>query len=114
MERAALATLYTALVTDYCLDLLGATGDIVIDGRMTGNAAWLGTLASLRGAQKVIASDDVEGSLRGAAALAAWPRRLTNKTPRPSLQLSLPGLSAYRAAWRAALPDGGKSARSSR
>jgi len=114
VERAALATLYTALVTDYCLDLLGASGDIIVDVRMTSNGAWLGTLASLRGAQKVTASSDVEGGMRGAAALAAWPRQLAAKPLRTCSPLPLPGLAAYRAIWRAALPEGGKSASSSR
>ena len=97
VERAALATLYTALITDYCLDLLGGSGNIVIDGRMTSNSTWLGTLASLRGAQRVTASDDIEGGMRGAAALAAWPRHLAAHTLRPCSPLPLPGLDAYRA-----------------
>jgi len=114
VDAAALATLYTALLTDYCLDLLGASGDIVIDGRMTGNVAWLDTLASLRGAQRVLASGDAEGSVRGAVALASWPHCLTTSPLRPCSPLPLGGLEAYRAAWRAALPEGGKSASSSR
>ncbi len=109
VDRAALATLYTTLVTDYCLDLLGASGDIVVDGRLTSNRAWLGTLASLRAKQRILASDDAEGSTRGAAALAAWPRRIESSPPRECSPLDLRGLQEYRVRWRAALPTGGRS-----
>lgn len=112
-ERAALATLYTALLTDHCLDRLGARGNVVVDGRLAKNAAWLGILATLRAEQKVFASDD-EGSSRGAAALAAWPRRLGSDAPRVCSAIELRGLGPYRDAWRADLPEGGRSASSSR
>jgi sugar (pentulose or hexulose) kinase len=113
IERAALATLYTALLTDYCLELLGALGNIVVDGRFSKNRLWLSILAALRTTQAVLASED-EGSSRGAAALAAWPEHLASNSPRECTPLTLPGLFDYRSAWRAALPEGGKSASSSR
>jgi sugar (pentulose or hexulose) kinase len=113
-EASALATLYTALVTDHCLELLGAAGDILVDGRMTQNHAWLSTLAALRPSQTVRTGDEVEGSVRGAAALAAWPKRLAPAPARACSPRALPGLETYRAAWRACLPDGGRSAKSSR
>jgi sugar (pentulose or hexulose) kinase len=113
VERAAVATLYTALLTDYCLDLLGAGGPVMVDGRFSKNRVWLGILAALRTTQNVLASED-EGSSRGAAALAAWPEQLAGDPPRECARLELRGLFDYRNAWRARLPDAGKSASSSR
>jgi sugar (pentulose or hexulose) kinase len=113
IERAALATLYTALLTDYCLELLGAGGNVVVDGRFSKNRVWLGVLAALRTTQKVLASED-EGSSRGAAALASWPAHLESEPLRECAPLELRGLFDYRNAWRARLPEGGKSASSSR
>ena len=116
MERAALAT---ALTLHSSLTIASTyseppTISLDIDGRMTGNAAWLGTLASLRGAQKVIASDDVEGSLRrGCRRSSLWPRRLANKTLDPLYNCRSSGLSAYGAAWpNRSAHNGGESARS--
>ena len=46
--RAALATLYAALVTDLCLDLLQARGPLIIEGSFVGNPAFPRLLAALR------------------------------------------------------------------
>ena len=40
--RAALATLYTGLVTDFCLDLLQAQGPLIIEGSFVGNPVFPG------------------------------------------------------------------------
>ncbi len=97
--RAALAALYCALVTDVCLGLVGAHGDIVVDGPFAANLVYLGVLAALRQDDQVFASDCPDGPTLGAAALAhgaAW-----QGTARPSLAATLlpEEARAHRARW---------------
>ena len=51
VARAALASLHVALLSDTALDLLGATGDIVIDGPLGENPIYATLLALLRPAR---------------------------------------------------------------
>jgi sugar (pentulose or hexulose) kinase len=101
-ERYALSTLYCVLMTDYCLDALGATGPLAVEGSFTANP-WFGPLlAALRPQQPVSYSDDASGTTCGGWMLryrdAAPPGASTAVTARaPS------GLDAYRSRWRAAL-----------
>ena len=103
--RAALAALYCALVTDVCLGLIGARGDIVVDGPFAANPVYLGVLAALRPGDQVFASDCPDGPTLGAAALAygaAW-----HGTARP-LQAStlLPDeVRAHRERWHTLVHD---------
>jgi sugar (pentulose or hexulose) kinase len=46
-ERYALATLYCVLMTDYCLDALGAAGPLAVEGSFTANP-WFGALLAAR------------------------------------------------------------------
>lgn len=98
-QRAALATLYCALVTDYCLDALGAQGAVVIEGAFARNELFARVLAALRPAQPVRVSDDESGTTAGGWLLHHWgqalPEHLHGASP-----LELPGLQAYRARWR--------------
>ncbi len=73
-ERAALAALYCALMTDYCIDMLQARGDIILEGRLAANAAFASALAALRAPQPVLRSLDQTGTLRGAAILSLLAR----------------------------------------
>lgn len=70
LERAALGALYCALMTDYCLDALGAAGDLIIEGSLARNSVFLDILAALRSEQAVIPSSDSTGTTLGAARLA--------------------------------------------
>jgi sugar (pentulose or hexulose) kinase len=101
-ERYALATLYCALMTDYCLDALGAAGPLAVEGSFTANP-WFGPLlAALRPQQPVAYSDDASGTTCGGSMLryrdAAPPGTATTVAARAPA-----GLEAYRARWRAAL-----------
>lgn len=101
-ERFALATLYCVLMTDYCLDALGARGPITVEGSFTANP-WFGPLlAGLRPQQALSYSDDASGTTCG-----AWLLRYRDATPPgasvPKPPRALPGLEAYRARWREAL-----------
>jgi sugar (pentulose or hexulose) kinase len=106
--RAAVAALYCALVTDECLGLADARGDVVVEGPFAQNRALLRALAGLRPAQRVLASQDATGTLAGAARLAVWsrvgPSAPREPSPaRPIEPLAAGALAAYRARWRAAL-----------
>jgi sugar (pentulose or hexulose) kinase len=99
--RAALACLYSALMIDLCLDRLGASGEVVLEGRMARNTALARCLAALRAPQACLTSDDPTGTVRGAALLARWGQR---PSPPPADRvgpLSADALRAYRDAWRA-------------
>jgi hypothetical protein len=97
-ERYALATLYCVLVTDYCLDALGAAGPIAVEGSFTANPCFGALLATLRPQQEVIYSDDASGTTCG-----GWLLRYRDGVPPGTSTrieaLALPGLDAYRQRW---------------
>src|SRR5690606_10066174 len=66
VERAALALLYVTLMSDYCLDLIGSRNTIIVDGGLVKTGAYAEVLAQLRPEQKVLSSDNPEGSAVGA------------------------------------------------
>lgn len=106
--RYALATLYVALMTDYCLDALGAAGPLAVEGSFTANPWFGGLLARLRPQQAVTYSDDASGTTHGAwllrypdRAAAAAQAAQAPRSVAPSVAPA--GLDAYRAAWRAAV-----------
>ncbi|MFV2091610.1 MAG: FGGY-family carbohydrate kinase [Hyphomicrobiales bacterium] len=100
--RAALATLYVALMTNCSLDAIGSAQPIIVDGPFARSRAFLGVLAGLRPAQTIDASGEPEGTSLGAALLWGWP----GSTQQPALALrrqgpaDLPGLAAYARQWR--------------
>lgn len=98
----ALATLYTALVTDHCLTLLASSGPIVVEGPFTANRHYAPLLAALRPEQEVWTSEDRSGTTGGAYLLACRPE--TYDPPRSrALPIPVSGLAAYVEAWRVAL-----------
>lgn len=107
-RRAALATLYTALVSAVCLELLAAEDTVVIDGGFTAEPAFAGLLAALRPDLRVLVCPTGDGTARGAALLASHgtdrpvPLELI-----PAEPLAVSGLAGYRARWRALVDDAG-------
>lgn len=101
-ERCALATLYVALMSDYCLDALGAGADVVVEGSFTANPHFAPLLAALRPGRRVAVTDDASGTTCGGWMLAHWGRapRVQAHVAQP---LVLDGLAAYRQAWLAQL-----------
>ena len=101
-ERYALATLYCALMSDYCLDALGARGAIVVEGSFSANPYFAPLLAALRPQQRVEVSDDASGTTCG-----AWMLHHKGETPARggmrAAPLPLEGWSLYLARWRAML-----------
>ena len=101
--RAALATLYTVLMADYCLDQLGAKrGDLVIEGSSASNLLYAPLLAALRPTQPVFVSRGTAGAARGAALLATWPAAPSSYAgiDRVSPSELAAEVRAYRNAWR--------------
>ncbi|MGK5044587.1 FGGY-family carbohydrate kinase [Janthinobacterium sp. GB4P2] len=98
-ERYALATLYCALMSDYCLDALGAGGPVTVEGSFTDNPHFASLLAALRPGQEVAVSQDASGTTCGGWMLHRWgevPVVEASVTP----PLELPGLVAYKETWR--------------
>lgn len=97
--RPALGALYLALMTDQCLDLIGATGDTVVEGSLVSNRAYLSLLAALRPGGRILASGDATGTSQGAAMLARWG--FTGAMPNAGVVApgKWSGLDAFRRAW---------------
>ncbi|MBW7963311.1 FGGY-family carbohydrate kinase [Bradyrhizobium sp. BR 10261] len=101
-DRAALATLYCALVSDLMLTRMGAAiGDLIIEGTFARNLLFCQTLGTLRPSQHVFAAEDASGTARGAAMLAQWPPSYRMAEPAPVAPIPMSGLDAYRKAWTA-------------
>ncbi|MCB8878956.1 hypothetical protein ACELLULO517_01830 [Acidisoma cellulosilytica] len=98
--RAALATLYCALMADFILDHLGTQGAILVDGPFAANPLFPGLLASLRPADVVLPS----GTRGGIAAAVLWLAGfIPPKEHHAAGSEALPqadALRAYRDRWR--------------
>jgi sugar (pentulose or hexulose) kinase len=103
-ERAALATLYVALMASVGLDLLEARGPVIVDGSFAENPLFPMLLAALRPGQEVLVSAEREGTALGAALLAGWAKRSAPAaiSLHPAAAAALPGLASYAEDWRAA------------
>jgi sugar (pentulose or hexulose) kinase len=100
--RAALASLYAALVTDAQLDNLGADkGPLAIEGSFAGNSLYCAILATLRPDQPVLLSPDTAGTAYGASLLTRWPGA-PERAPMPRVQplAERAHLLAHRLRWR--------------
>ena len=94
---AVAASFYAALMGAECLGLIGAEGEIVIEGPFGANLAFLRMLATATG-RPVIAAGDGAGTSLGAALLAApgGARAL----PQPVLPQTDPRWASYATAWK--------------
>ncbi len=103
--RAALATLYVALMASVGLDLLEARGQVIVDGSFAANPLFAALLAALRPGQPVAVSTEPNGRAQGAALLVGWAERTrpAKLDLRPVAPAAIRGLETYAAAWRAAV-----------
>ncbi len=99
-ERLAAVSLYLALMTEACLDLIGAKGPIFVEGPFALNRAYLIALSALTNTD-VIALAGSTGTSQGAALLTGI--RPVGAADSPPIRTELPGLARYRQSWRAAL-----------
>lgn len=106
-QRAALAALYCALMTDFCLETLEARGDVILEGRLASNDAFGSALAAFRAPRLVLRSADETGTLRGAATLSLLARGRRPEPARlyPCRAGLVDQLNSGRLAWRARLPN---------
>ena len=102
--RAALATLYLALMTSMCLDLMRSREQVIIDGPFADDRLFAGLLAALRPDQPVAVSSERHGAALGAALLWGWTGRLSPASLdlTPVAPPRLPGLAGYERRWRSA------------
>jgi sugar (pentulose or hexulose) kinase len=98
-ERASVASLYVALMSDLLIEMLGARGDVLIDGPLATNPLFGSILASLRPAQRVLLSAGDGGNTRAACYLGGFPDAPAQPM-RSADPLTNKHLSAYRKAWR--------------
>jgi sugar (pentulose or hexulose) kinase len=102
--RAALASLYTALMANAGLDLLRSHGRVIIDGALAENRLFAGLLAALRRGQPVALATERHGPALGAALLCGWAER-SEPVPlelTPVVAPRVAGLVPYERRWRAA------------
>jgi len=100
-ERAALASVYLALMTEVLLDLLGHAGEIVIDGPLALDRVFAPVLAALRPGATVLRSSTADGSVHGACVLV---NGVDGVAPGVETEVVAPlavhGLAQYKARWR--------------
>jgi sugar (pentulose or hexulose) kinase len=97
-QRAALATVYSALMTAQLIESLGAGGEIFVDGPLARNALFGGLLAACVpvGTVRIHAEG---GGTRVAAHLAGLPAPSVGEL-QSVVPLRVPGLLDYQANWR--------------
>lgn len=100
-ERAALASLYVALMASVDLELLASTERVIIDGSFADNPLFTGLLAALHPQQPVLVSKARDGTALGAAQLWRWPQRAEIDLE-PVAPARIDGLDRYALAWRRA------------
>lgn len=103
-ERAALATLYVALMCDLRLDDLGSDCEVIVDGPLASNLLFGGILAALRPRHRVLLADRRAGIARGALYLAQPQVSLPSTELQPE-PINSGGLLEYRARWRNGVAD---------
>ncbi len=97
----ALANLYAALMIDLELELLDASGPVVIDGSFSQNELLCALLASLRPGCRISRLSGSDGVAQGCLLLAHWnaDQHCIRETIQCE-QIKLEGLCAYRDEWR--------------
>lgn len=101
-QRAALASLYAALLCLASVDLIGGDkGPLFLDGGLASAALFAEIIAGLRPQQEVWLSEEPEGTALGAALLWRWQERkaMPPLKRRRVTPLDLPGLRDYAQRW---------------
>lgn len=100
-ERLALALVHAALLTDLCLDVLGRTGDVVLDGTFAVDPHYPALVAALRPGTTVLASSEAYGTAIGASLLAGeFGAARAPLALHPAAALDMPRLHEARVMWR--------------
>jgi L-fuculokinase len=102
-QRAALATLYSALMTSLLIESLGSAGEIFVDGPLARNPLFSRLLAACVPVGTVRAY--AEGGGTRVAAHLAGLRAPPADMPQTVIPLRVPGLLEYQANWRHRLEE---------
>jgi sugar (pentulose or hexulose) kinase len=97
-ERASVATLYVTLMTELLIEMLGAGGDVLVDGPLATNP-FFGSLLSECLSRPVYLSSGESGNTRAACFLGGFadsPAAPATAAP----PIAMKELSAYRELWR--------------
>lgn len=97
-ERASVATLYVALMTELLIESLGAGGDVLVDGPLATNP-FFGAILSECLSRPVCLSTGDSGNTRAACFLAGFDESPAAPT-QAAAPITLKELSAYRDHWR--------------
>ena len=102
VERSAAATLYIALMTDYCLSQLGPVETLYIEGPVSHNRLFIQLLGCLQTDLKIVASPGT-GTSTGLLRLMRDQEGVGDPVDMPaeSIEGDDVGLLNYRARWRA-------------
>jgi hypothetical protein len=98
-ERASVATLYAALMSELLIEMLGADGTVSIDGPLAANPLFGTILGALLPDRSIEPSTGDGGNTRAACYLAGF---LDAPSPAmtPATPMTLKSLPPYREAWR--------------
>ncbi|MFO1034464.1 MAG: hypothetical protein U1E15_10445 [Hyphomicrobiales bacterium] len=102
-NRATLASLYCALMVGESLDAIHSKGSIIVDGPFSQNGVFLALLAALRPGQKVLASQERDGTAAGAACLGLMGDGQLPQIDiamREEAPAAIAGLADYQARWQ--------------
>ncbi len=102
-ERFVVVSFHLALMTATCLDLIGARGDIVVEGPFAANGTYLRMLAAATGRPVFADPRNITGTSLGAACLVKGSRVRTGVEP--LLGEAAECLVAYAQAWQKATRD---------
>lgn len=94
-ERRAAASLYQALMTATCLEMIDSKGEIIVEGPFATNPIFLAGISSLTN-RPVLASASQTGTALGAAILAG----MRPKHSMRRIEQTVPDLPEYSEAWR--------------
>ncbi|HEV7320749.1 MAG TPA: FGGY-family carbohydrate kinase [Ensifer sp.] len=100
-ERFTVVSFYLAMMTATCLDLIGARGEIVVEGPFAVNATYLRMLAAATGRPVLADPHNVTGTSLGAACLVKNSNPSTGVEP---IAGDIPeSLAEYARSWREAV-----------
>ncbi|MBY6006221.1 FGGY-family carbohydrate kinase [Salipiger bermudensis] len=104
-EKGAALSLYLALMTATCLDLIGARGPVIVEGPFARNELYLDML-TVRTGRPVLVSNTATGTSLGAALLCAPDADLgVSLTERRPPEENAARLSSYGSRWYSAVTE---------
>lgn len=103
VQRAALATVYSVMMTSLLIESLGSAGEIFVDGPLARNPLFARLLAACVPGGTVRTYR--EGGGTRVAAHLARQRAPASDSPQSVAPLRLPGLAEYQSNWRHRLED---------